>query len=140
MNIKSGFGADIEFYDYDGNLYTIHDTNTDNNVRDSYDMYENAIYELSDYLKWNYSKQFLGKEIDYDFKTNSIVIDLTKYMDKKVKNGTDENVLKELIINTYTTILTRGIKGCYVYACNSNLRNYLKKYISTANNVTLERK
>lgn len=43
MNIKSGFGADIEFYDYDGNLYTIHDTNTDNNVRDSYDMYENAI-------------------------------------------------------------------------------------------------
>ena len=61
-------------------------------------------------------------------------------MDKKVKNGTDENVLKELIINTYTTILTRGIKGCYVYACNSNLRNYLKKYISTANNVTLERK
>ena len=88
----------------------------------------------------NYVGVIFGEEIDYDFKTNSIVIDLTKYMDKKVKDGTDENVLKELIINTYTTILTRGIKGCYVYACNSNLRNYLKKYISTANNVTLERK
>ena len=86
----------------------------------------------------NYVGVIFGKEIDYDFETKSIVIDLTKYKDKKVKAGTDETVLKELIVNTYTTILARGIKGCYVYACNPNLRTYLKQYISSANEFTLK--
>lgn len=86
----------------------------------------------------NYVGVIFGEEIDYDPRTNSIVVDLSKYMDKKVKAGTDESVLKELIINTYTTILARGIKGCYVYACNSSLRKYLKEYIATANEETLK--
>jgi len=49
----------------------------------------------------------------------------------------DEDELKKLIINTYTTILARGIKGCYVYACNKNLQNYLKKFIAHANDFSL---
>ncbi len=85
----------------------------------------------------NYVGVIFGEEIDYDYETQSIVIDLDKYKDKKVKAGTEASVLKELIVNTYTTILARGIKGCYVYACNSNLRKYLKKYISSANEFTL---
>ncbi|MBE5959207.1 MAG: DUF2075 domain-containing protein [Lachnospiraceae bacterium] len=87
----------------------------------------------------NYVGVIFGEEIDYDEESDSIVIDLSKYKDKKVKAGTDEKVLKELILNTYTTILARGIKGCYVYACNRRLREYLKKYIAIANDVTLER-
>lgn len=86
----------------------------------------------------NYVGVIFGKEIDYDFKTKSIVIDLKKYKDKKVKAGTEESVLKELIVNTYTTILARGIKGCYVYAYNPNLRKYLKQYIPSANEFTLK--
>lgn len=49
-----------------------------------------------------------------------------------------EAELKKLIINTYTTILARGIKGCYVYACNKNLQNYLRKFIAVANDYTLK--
>ena len=86
----------------------------------------------------NYVGVIFGEEIDYDVETNTIKIDLEKYKDKKVKAGTNEDVLKELIVNTYTTILARGIKGCYVYACNPNLREYLKQFISTANEVTLK--
>ena len=86
----------------------------------------------------NYVGVIFGEEIDYDFETKSIVIDLERYKDKKVKAGTEESVLKELIVNTYTTILARGIKGCYVYACNPNLRKYLKQYISSANEFTLK--
>lgn len=33
-------------------------------------MYLNANYKLSDYLKWEYSTEFLGKKIDYDFMSN----------------------------------------------------------------------
>ena len=86
----------------------------------------------------NYVGVIFGEEIDYDFATNSIVVNLDKYKDKKVKAGTEERVLKELIVNTYTTILARGIKGCYVYACNPNLRKYLKQYIASANEFTLK--
>ena len=35
------------------------------------------------------------------------------------------------------TITPDGIKGCYVYACNSNMQKYLKEFISSANEVTL---
>ena len=88
----------------------------------------------------NYVGAIFGKEIDYDFNSNSIVIDLENYKDSKVKAGTDKETLKELIINTYTTILARGIKGCYVYAYNKNMQKYLKKFIIPANEVTLEEK
>ena len=67
MNIAPNSGADIKFYDYNDTIYTLHDDNTDNKVTDSYDMYLNANYSLSDYLKWSYSTEFLGKKIDYDF-------------------------------------------------------------------------
>ena len=67
MNITPNLGADIKFYDYNDTIYTLHDDNTDNKVTDSYDMYLNANYNLSDYLKWEYSTEFLGKKIDYDF-------------------------------------------------------------------------
>ena len=88
----------------------------------------------------NYVGVIFGKEIDYDFKNNSIIINLDEYKDSKVKAGTNEKILKQLIINTYTTILSRGIKGCYVYAYNKNMQKYLKQFILPANKITLEEK
>ena len=70
MNITSNSGPDIKFYDYNDTIYTLHDSNIDNKINDSYDMYLNANYKLSDYLKWEYSTEFLGKKIDYDFMSN----------------------------------------------------------------------
>ena len=35
----------------------------------------------------------------------------------------------EIIKNTYRTLLTRGMKGCYIYCTDQNLRNYLKQKI-----------
>ena len=86
----------------------------------------------------NYVGVIFGKEIDYDPSSNTIVINLNEYKDKKVKAGMSDDELKKLIINTYTTILARGIKGCYVYACNKNLQNYLRKFIAIANDYTLK--
>ena len=86
----------------------------------------------------NYVGVIFGKEIDYNPDTKEIEIDLKKFKDKKVKAGTDEKVVKDLILNTYTTILARGIKGCYVYAYNKHLQDYLKDYIVEANDVTIQ--
>lgn len=35
-------------------------------------------------------------------------------------------VADEIIRNTYRTLLTRGMKGCYVYCEDENLGKYLK--------------
>ena len=74
MNIFPDFGADIRFVDYNDTLYTLHDENIDNKVEDNYNMYLNANYKLSDYLKWEYSSHFLGKKIDYDFMSNYVYV------------------------------------------------------------------
>ena len=35
----------------------------------------------------------------------------------------------EIIKNTYRTLMTRGMKGCYVYCVDENLSEYLKSSI-----------
>ena len=72
MNIAPNSGADIKFYDYNDTIYTLHDDNIDNKVSNNYNMYEKANYNLSDYLKWEYSTEFLGNKIDYDFMSNYV--------------------------------------------------------------------
>lgn len=74
MNITPDYGSDIRFIDYNDMLYTLKDINSDNKIRNSYDMYLNANYELSPYLKWEYSKEFIGKKVDYDFISNQVYV------------------------------------------------------------------
>ena len=78
----------------------------------------------------NYVGVILGEEIDYDFALNTITVNLDKFYDKYVKNGTSYDSVKMYIINAYKVMMSRGIKGCYVYACNSNLREYLRRFIN----------
>lgn len=76
----------------------------------------------------NYVGVIFGKEIDYDKETNNIVVYRNLFFDTNVKNGSSDEELKEFILNAYKVMLARGIKGCYIYCCNENLRDYLKKY------------
>jgi DUF2075 family protein/DNA replication protein DnaC/SOS-response transcriptional repressor LexA len=78
----------------------------------------------------NYAAVIFGKEIDYDKGTNKILVFPEKYFDINGKKGVaDVDILKSYIINIYKTIMYRGIKGTYVYACNQGLREYLKEHI-----------
>ena len=79
----------------------------------------------------NYCGVIIGPEIDYDFENNRIVIDKSKYKDVAGKKHLDnDKELLQYIINIYTVLLTRGIKGTYVYVCNENMKKYLNKYIN----------
>ena len=80
MNIVPGYGSDISFYDYSDNLYTLNDDNLDNKVVDNYSMYENASYNNLA-KKENYSKEYLGSKVSYDFmSTYAYVNDNKLYM------------------------------------------------------------
>ena len=80
----------------------------------------------------NYTAVIFGKEIDFDKNTNTIIIYPDKYFDINGKKGVaDINILKSYIINIYKTIMYRGIKGTFIYACNQGLREFLKEHIET---------
>lgn len=79
----------------------------------------------------NYAGVIFGEEIDYNPIDNRIVISREKFHDIKVKAGiTDLEELKKYIINTYRSLMFRGVYGTYVYVCNENLREYFKRHIS----------
>lgn len=105
-----------------------------NMTNEEFILSENAINEIGcihtlQGYDLNYCGVILGEEIDYNPKTNQIEIDLDKFYDKYVKQGSSDDVVKEFIINSYKVIMTRGIKGCYVYACNKNMKDYLSRFI-----------
>lgn len=75
----------------------------------------------------NIAGVIFGPEIKYDKVHETIVIDKSNYYDSLGKTS-DMVALKEYIINIYVTLMTRGIRGTYIYACDEALREYLKKY------------
>ncbi|WP_316846510.1 DNA/RNA helicase domain-containing protein [Pedobacter psychrodurus] len=78
----------------------------------------------------NYTGVIFGKEIDYNVQTGQIEIDAKQYFDVNGKKGiADPAHLKSYIINIYKTILYRGIRGSFVYACKPNLAAYLKEHL-----------
>jgi uncharacterized protein len=81
----------------------------------------------------NYTGVIIGNELRYDKKTKKIYVDKENYHDINGLNTATKIELHEYIINIYTTLLTRGIKGTYVYVCDPGLREHLKKYIKSAN-------
>lgn len=79
----------------------------------------------------NYTGVIFGREINYNSETGNIEIDPKLYFDINGKKGVkDVSDLKAYVINIYKTIMYRGIKGTYIYACNPELREYLRQHIT----------
>ncbi len=78
----------------------------------------------------NYVGVIIGPEFYYDVANNKFAVDREKYFDINGRNGvSDPEELERYIINIYKTLLTRGIKGTYIYIVDENLRNYFKNLI-----------
>lgn len=78
----------------------------------------------------NYVGVIIGPELYYDKNTKTITVDRSKYCDRNGHAGiTDPKELERYIKNIYRTLLTRGIKGTYVYITDENLRNYFKNQL-----------
>lgn len=90
-------------------------------------------------LEFDYVGVIIGEDIKYE--NSKIVTDYTKRAktDQSLKGinkiakeqGIEEaNKIADLIIkNTYRTLMTRGMKGCYVYCVDKGLQEYLKNKI-----------
>lgn len=121
MTIDTSYGSNISFIDYNDTKYTLVDENTDNNVIDSYSMFEKAIYnKLNNNLKWEYSKTFLGKKMNYDFVSEYVIYKDNKLYRLNYGNEKypvlDEIEIKdkdEKVIRVYNDRIVRTDKNFY---------------------------
>ncbi len=89
-------------------------------------------------LEFDYIGVIIGPDLKY--KNRKVVTDYNEraYTEKSlygiktlIKKDKEyyEDLADKIIKNTYRVLLTRGIKGCYVYACDKSLQKHLKKII-----------
>lgn len=84
----------------------------------------------------NYAGVIIGNDLKYDPATRSMKFDRSNYYDKKgmENNKTlgityNDDDLLDLVQNIYRVLLTRGIRGTFVYAEDANMRDYLARYL-----------
>ena len=84
-------------------------------------------------MEFDYVGVFIGKDLYYKdghVQTNRNAISKDdKTSGIRLKSTSDEEADK-LIRRTYKVLLTRGIKGCYIYCEDEALRNYLKEKLN----------
>lgn len=109
----------------------------------TYAIDENSINEVgcihtSQGLEFDYVGVIIGDDIRYE--NGKIVTDFTKRAStdqslKGIKKLYKENpekalaVSDEIIKNTYRTLMSRGMKGCYIYCVDKELQNYFKEIL-----------
>jgi DUF2075 family protein len=85
----------------------------------------------------NYAGVIIGLDLQFDASAQKIKFSRANYFDKKgVENNprlgisySDAEIM-EFVKNIYRVLLTRGIKGTYVYICDRDLRDYMKRFFS----------
>ena len=75
----------------------------------------------------NYCGVIFSNDIRFNKETGKIECVPESYYDTHGKDSKDLNKTIEDIINSYLVLLTRGIKGTYIYCCDKDLRDYFKE-------------
>lgn len=122
---KDGYDIEIEGIKLIWNSTNIDWVSSSNSINEVGCIHTIQGYDL------NYVGVIIGPELSYDEKNGTLVVDKEKYKDKNGKKTANPAELEGYIINIYKTLLTRGIKGTYVYIVDPKLREHLKKNIET---------
>ncbi len=92
-------------------------------------------------LEFDYVGLIIGDDMRYE--NEKVITDFTKRAktDQSIKGikslyskdpDSAKKKAEEIIKNTYRTLMTRGMKGCYIYATDSALREHLRECLNKA--------
>ena len=99
-------------------------------------------------LEFEYVGVIIGDDLRYedgvlitDFKKRAKTDQSIKGLKKMEKDDPERahHLADEIIKNTYRTLMTRGMKGCYVYATDPGLQDYLKKRVQSSYDYALSK-
>jgi DUF2075 family protein len=91
-------------------------------------------------LEFDYVGVIIGKDLRYDKNNMRLFASYSDYYDTKGKSGLKNkpDELTALVKNVYRILLSRGMKGCYLYCCDKALSDYFKSRLPSNKNPTID--
>lgn len=85
-------------------------------------------------LEFDYVGVIVGSDLKFDYDNKEFYTEWSEYKDRKGKQGLkqDPERLNRLVRNIYKVLLTRGMKGCYVYFVDKDLAKYMRERLKIA--------
>ena len=78
-------------------------------------------------FEFDYIGVIIGKDLKYDRENDCLVGDITQTKDPTLKKGKEN--FDEYVKNIYRVLMTRGMKGCYVYCVDKETEEYFRSKI-----------
>ena len=81
----------------------------------------------------NYVGVIVGPELAYNSRTGRLVVNQERYEDRNGWRGvSDPAELERYIINIYKTLMTRGMRACFLYFVDKDTERYFKSRLGGA--------
>lgn len=83
-------------------------------------------------FEFDYAGVIIGGDLKYDPVSKQIITDKSACKDPVLRQNRQEATMTfdDYVRNIYRVLMSRGMKGCYVYAVDDNLSNYLNGLIA----------
>ena len=83
-------------------------------------------------FEFDYAGVIIGPDLIYNTQSHKIETVKSATKDPKLRSAPNEATMTydDYVRNIYRVLMSRGMKGCYLYICDENLRNYLKKLLA----------
>jgi DUF2075 family protein len=83
-------------------------------------------------FEFSYAGVIIGPDLKYDKKTGKVITDKNACKDPVLKRNVKEAnmTFDDYVRNIYRVLMSRGMKGCFLYICDENLRNYMKQLLA----------
>lgn len=124
---KTAFDITIDGHKFQWNQTDVDWVNSHNSVNEIGSIHTIQGYDL------NYAGVIIGPDLAYSAQTGEITFNRARFFDGKsiqrnrARTFTDEELVT-YIRNIYAVLLTRGMRGTYIYVCDPQLRKYLAPY------------
>jgi len=84
-------------------------------------------------LEFDYVGVIVGKDLIFNLDSCEYSADWQNYKDVAGKKGLRNNPeeLSSLVRNIYKILMSRGMKGCYVYFCDKNVERYFQQRLDS---------
>ena len=96
----------------------------------------NAIHEVGSIhtvqgYDLNYAFIIIGNDITYNKQSDRLEAVKAGFKDRGAKKTATIETLQAIVINAYYVLLTRGMRGTYIYICDSEVKRYFQRFIPT---------
>ena len=88
-------------------------------------------------LEFDYVGVIVGPDLKFDDEKKQLIASYNDYKDSVGKAGLRDDPVKltELVTNVYKTLMSRGMKGCYIYCVDEKLQKHFMERLAHTNNI-----